>query len=575
MKRHNGDNGLTSRSERVPAQQENGKEIGVIVRGSLREGLEMRLAEGQSVEDLRVGKFVVVEGAQYRYFSMISDVQLAATHPNVLLHPPGREETLLRAVLDGTSVFGTASLTPMLMVPRDAGPEEGESLMPVKTIPVHFSPVYEATREDVGRVFGEEARGTQFFHVGEPLDMDTPVCLNLERWVERSNAIFGKSGTGKTFLTRIVLCGVIRSDCAVNLIFDMHSEYGWTGTSEDRQRGGQVRGLKHYFGNRVQIFTLDPRSTRQRQVRADYEVQIPYSEITVEDILLLERELNLNPTAVETCHLLVQRFGQKQWLREFLNMNSEDLTAFVGDNNAHRGALTALQRKLNVLVRECEGFLKPEVPDDAVPRILQTLQRGVSVVLEFGHYDRPVQYMLVANILTRRLHQIYRDLTERSLGGSEPKPRPLLITIEEAHKFLAPHLSEQTIFGTIAREMRKYNVTLLIVDQRPSGIDPEVLSQVGTRICCLLEDERDVNAALAGVSGASSLRNVLASLETRQQALIFGHAVPMPVVVRTRTYDDEAFRQSMQSASFVQSENTPEDAEAHRARMLALRDQDF
>ena len=42
-------------------------------------------------------------------------------------------------------------------------------------------------------------------------------------------------------------------------------------------------------------------------------------------------------------------------------------------------------------------------------------------------------------------------------------------------------------------------------------------------------------------SGASSLRHVLASLETRQQALIFGHAVPMPVVVRTRTYDQEFF----------------------------------
>ena len=39
---------------------------------------------------------------------------------------------------------------------------------------------------------------------------------------------------------------------------------------------------------------------------------------------------------------------------------------------------------------------------------------------------------------------------------------------------------------TIARELRKYNVTLLIVDQRPSGIDEEVMSQVGTRVTALL-----------------------------------------------------------------------------------------
>ena len=44
------------------------------------------------------------------------------------------------------------------------------------------------------------------------------------------------------------------------------------------------------------------------------------------------------------------------------------------------------------------------------------------------------------------------------------------------------------------------------------------------------------DAVLAGVSGARELRTVLSRLESKQQALIFGHAVPMPVVVRTRDY---------------------------------------
>jgi len=45
---------------------------------------------------------------------------------------------------------------------------------------------------------------------------------------------------------------------------------------------------------------------------------------------------------------------------------------------------------------------------------------------------------------------------------------------------------------------------------------------------------------LSGISGAAGLREVLARLDTKQQAIIMGHAVPMPVVVKTRTYD-EAF----------------------------------
>jgi DNA helicase HerA-like ATPase len=113
-----------------------------------------------------------------------------------------------------------------------------------------------------------------------------------------------------------------------------------------------------------------------------------------------------------------------------------------------------------------------------------------------------------------------------------------VITIEEAHKFLNPVAARQTIFGTIAREMRKYYVSLLIIDQRPSSIDDEVLSQVGTRITALLNDEKDINAVLTGVSNASWLRSVLASLDTKQQALVMGHAVPMPIVIRTRDYDE-------------------------------------
>jgi DNA helicase HerA-like ATPase len=558
------------------------EELGVIVRGSLVDGLEMRLAEGKSVEDMRVGKFVVVQGERFRFFAMLNDVQLAATHPGVLLNPPRAQETLMRAVLSGTSTFGTIKLRPMLMIPVEAAPDDEDSKLPVKTIPAHFAPVYDATREDVSQVFGDE-RKAKFFHVGTPLDMDTPVCLNLDRWVERSNAIFGKSGTGKTFLTRLCLCGVIKADKAVNLIFDMHSEYGEKGTTEEVGRSS-VRGLKQYFQNRVQIFTLDRASSLRRNVRPDFEVRIPYAAITVEDILLLQRELNLNATAVETCYLLVQRFGQNKWLAAFLDMDADDIKEFVGENNAHGGALSALQRKLKVLIEDCKGFVRPEVPkeDDAVDHILRTLQEGRNVVLEFGQYDQPKQYMLVVNILTRRLHEIYRSLTEKSLGGEGQKPRPLVITIEEAHKFLSPQLAGQTIFGTIAREMRKYNVTLLIVDQRPSGIDDEVLSQVGTKICCLLDDEKDIDAVLTGVSGANSLRSVLASLETKQQALIFGHAVPMPVVVKTRQYDDEPFRKAMLTGNGfggveneLSSDTSVEAVAARRERLARSRNLDF
>ena len=50
------------------------------------------------------------------------------------------------------------------------------------------------------------------------------VALDLHRFVERSAGVFGKTGTGKTFLTRTLLAGLIREGVAVNLVLDMHKD---------------------------------------------------------------------------------------------------------------------------------------------------------------------------------------------------------------------------------------------------------------------------------------------------------------------------------------------------------------
>src|SRR5690606_8077284 len=139
----------------------------------------------------------------------------------ILLHPPGPDDELLRRFMQGSGTYATVSLKPMLMMERGLDPDP----LPVKTVPAHYSRVGEASEEAVGRVFGSEARvgGDRFCRVGPPLALDPPVCLHLARLVELSNAVFGKTGTGKCFRTRILLCGTTRTGRAVNLVLDMHN----------------------------------------------------------------------------------------------------------------------------------------------------------------------------------------------------------------------------------------------------------------------------------------------------------------------------------------------------------------
>src|SRR5205807_817176 len=83
---------------------------------------------------------------------------------------------------------------------------------------------------------------------------------------------------------------------------------------------------------------------------------------------------------------------------------------------------------------------------------------GKSVVLDFGDYgtDQMV-YLFVANILSRRLFDLY---TERN----EEFPR-LVLFLEEAHKFLSPEIAPYAhTFSRLARETRKFNLILALVD---------------------------------------------------------------------------------------------------------------
>ena len=521
--------------------------LGVITQGSLVEGVDMKLDPERSVEDIKAGKFVVVEGFKNEFFSMITDLKLAATNPDILLYPPHDGDQLLHSVLNGASTYVTVALRPMLMLEK--GEIVEDEACPVKTIPSHFSKVVDAEEEDVSRVFGSEERDDRYFHMGTPLDMETPVCLNMNRFVERSNGIFGKTGTGKSFLTRLVLCGLIKQKKAVNLIFDMHNEYGFQAMKESGNgKGGFVKGLKQLFGSEVALFSLDPESTRKRGQAPDHEVYITYDQVAVEDVIALQDELQLNPTASESAYLVYALYKNK-WLRTLLSLDGPDVESFAEEIGANKSSLSAVHRKLKRL----QNF--PFIVDrlagpDAVDTMMEYIDRGIHIVLEFGRQTSMLAYLLVANIISRRIHEKYVAKSENFYATQNPadQPRHLVITIEEAHKFLNPSTARQTIFGIIAREMRKYYVSLLVVDQRPSGIDEEVLSQLGTKITALLNDEKDIGALLTGVSNGPGLRSVLASLDSKQQALVFGHAVPMPVVIKTRNYD-EAFYKAMGAVS--------------------------
>jgi DNA helicase HerA-like ATPase len=184
-------------------------------------------------------------------------------------------------------------------------------------------------------------------------------------------------------------------------------------------------------------------------------------------------------------------------------------------------------------------YIVEEPAADTLKEIVKALEAGQHVVLSFGKHESDLDYLLVSNLLTRHIRQVWEQRTNDYRSRGEREPRPLVIVLEEAHKLLNREMAAQTTFSTIAREMRKYYVTLLIVDQRPSQIYDEVMSQLGTRISGWLGDDDDIRAVLSGLAGREALRGMLARLQPKEEVLLLGWGVPMPLPVKSRRYNDE------------------------------------
>ncbi len=540
--------------------------IGYIVGGNLKESLRVRLiVPTQSVQE---GSFVVIRSGNWQFYGLITDLQLGSTDPR-FADEPRRErlEPQVSILLQGQTLYTTLEILPTLML--EVGPDPASTTykawsenhgpiipqpIPVKTIPSHHADVKLAGAGDISEIFGEESRRGNF-RIGNTREQGHPVCIDLFKFIQRSSGIFGATGTGKSFLTRIILSGLIKAKLASLLIFDMHNEYGLDDIASDTRES--IPGLRGKFPADVRIVGLGRGVTIRGQI-PDFNLEFAESDIQPEDIELLTRELNLKETTPATLDTLFACFGKERWFTEFKALNPgktilnddgkhipspDSVEAWALNNNVNTLAAASLHNKMNRLFHL--PYIVQQPASNGLDEIVKALENGQNIVLSFGDHETDLDYLLVSNLLTRRIREKWVNLTNnhRSHPEKAAEPRPLVIVLEEAHKLLNREMAGQTTFNTIARELRKYGVTLLIIDQRPSQIYDEVMSQLGSRICGWLGDDDDIHSVLSGLAGRDALRGMLARLQPKEEVILLGWGVPMPLVIRSRRYDNQFWKE--------------------------------
>ncbi len=237
----------------------------------------------------------------------------------------------------------------------------------------------------MAEIFGDPADGDgKNFVIGNTREQGHPVCIDLEKFVQRSSGVFGATGTGKSFLTLLLLAGLIQYNKSSLLVFDMHNEYGFDDTSSDTNT--KVTGLRTKFPARVRVVGLGA-SAAVRGRTPDYTLEIAEKDIQPEDIELLTRELNLKETTPTTLDALVRSFGEDHWFHEFRDLRpgaiveteegkkvpaEDSVEAWAAREGIHPAAAAGLHSKLTRVFNR--PFVLQQPATDGLGEIIKSLE---------------------------------------------------------------------------------------------------------------------------------------------------------------------------------------------------------
>ncbi|UCD91647.1 MAG: ATP-binding protein [Methanobacteriota archaeon] len=483
--------------------------IGEIVSASVSGGLAAKL-ELDNPEDLRIGYPVIVEGNSYDFYCIVEDVmnqnvdiaeRLAGSALRDSIVPSGTTHE----GYGGRIFYSKAVLRPIQLIDK-----ESNELSEPQTIPPYFAEARHATRDDVERIYEVNKHSAP---VGSIRGVEEfMVHLDFDKLTEKPFGIFGRTGMGKSILNKLVCVGILAKRVGSVLIFDMHGEYGIY------SRGDNTEGLKYYFPERVEVFSLDPKNTEAKPFI------INPRDIRPEDLIVSMRDLNQNMR--DAIYEIDRTKMGTDLVRAIRDMNPD----LCDEGKIHLSVLNAVKRRIGRLNR----FSFVRGGKDTFRQMVELIKDGRSIVLDFGDYgtDQMV-YLFVANILARRLFNLYVEK-----NGESPR---LIVFLEEAHKFLEPEIASYTIFSRLARETRKFNLILALIDQRPSRIDDEVRSQLANRLVMSLKEPSDISSSLAGVPDRSMWETIIGTVPARTVA-VMGDAIRIPTVINIMTYNPENVR---------------------------------
>lgn len=532
-----------------------------------------------------IGRVRHVLGAQV---TVALDPELAGVAPifRGRLQPVGQIGSLVRVPQGLVDLVGTVSLLGIAELAGAQPPAEvvqtGERWLQIQLLgeidratrrfqrgvgayPGLDDPVHFATADDLQAVFPPE--DAEHLRIGRlAAAEEVPVCLNAGRLVIRHAAVVGSTGAGKTTAIASLLQRFARGGWpAANIVvIDSHGEYpralGTDAAVRSVLAEGDCRLKVPYWALpaadilRVFAGSSGGPTTRSRfeelvaERRRDFvaaagwlqldpaavtsDTPVPFDLRPIWHQLDYENnETRMTPTDPDS--VCEEDAGEAATLMpaRFTPYGQGGAAPFKGPMHGTHGSTPELLR-LGLLDPRLQFFQEPQGDPDGEDPLVGVMamwlgeDRPVSV-LDFSGVPAEASELAIGVVLSLLFEAAVRTPSD---GPGIGRPRPVLIVLEEAHRYLgeAAVAMARTAANRIAREGRKYGVGLLLVSQRPSELPDTALAQCGSLMALRLTNSADqakIRAALP--DSVAGLAAVLPSLRTGE-ALITGEALVLP-----------------------------------------------
>ena len=393
----------------------------------------------------------------------------------------------------------------------------------VVTYPLPGQPIFVATVGELGRIYNRPDKPS--IHVGTLSQASAlPVYLMTNELLGKHFAVLGTTGSGKSCSVTVLLQAIL--DIAPSghiILLDPHNEYGKA------------------FGERAEV--IDPTTLHLPHWLMNFEES---SELFVgKTEFAATSQTNILKEAILAAR---RSFGTDGIEKDAITVDTP-VPYKLGDVIAHvegqAKALTASQRsshdkiisKIKAMQSDKRFAFLVRPDGDVADGLAATIRQYLRIPTD----KKPISIIdlsgVPSDVVDVVVSVLCRMVFDFAVWSPRPVKVPILLVCEEAHRYAprsdaAAFQPTKQALARIAKEGRKYGVSLGLVSQRPSELAESILSQCNTIIALRMSNEQDQNFVQRALPDAvRSLVDVLPTLRA-QEALVVGEGTAVPVRVR-------------------------------------------